>query len=402
MVRYPIGKQDFKSLREGGYAYVDKTSYIARLLEGSTYYFLGRPRRFGKSLFLSTLEYFFLGERELFKDLAIDSYPWRWEEYPVIRIDLNGADYAETTDALSEKLNQQLSPVEEKYGIENKSKDLIDRFYQLIRRLSESRAKKVVVLVDEYEKPVIDAIGNPKIQDKNKDFLRGFYGVLKSLDKYLKLVFLTGVTKFGQMSVFSGLNNIDDISMDDDFGAVCGITEAELKLNFHEGLSQLAERNCTSREGALALLKENYDGYHFSERCPDLYNPYSLIKALSKNKIGSYWSLSGTPNLLAAMLVEQKYDLGKLNGIRATERRLMGIGNQFEDPVALLYHTGYLTIKSFDRELEEYVLGFPNKEVEQAFFEYLLPNYTILRLPYSRLKKKIIPFSLKEIDVKSF
>ena len=158
MGRYPIGKQDFKSLREGGYAYVDKTHYITKLLEGSTYYFLGRPRRFGKSLFLSTLEYFFLGERELFKDLAIDSYQWSWEEYPVIRIDLNGADYAEATDALSEKLNQQLHQVEEKYGIENKSKGLIDRFYQLIRRLSESRAKKVVVLVDEYEKPVIDAI----------------------------------------------------------------------------------------------------------------------------------------------------------------------------------------------------------------------------------------------------
>lgn len=376
MTRYPIGKQDFKSLREGGYAYVDKTSFIPKLIEGSTYYFLGRPRRFGKSLFLSTLEYFFLGERELFKDLAIDSYPWSWEEYPVIRIDLNGADFAESPGALSEKLSQQLSFVEEKYGIENKSNDLIDRFYQLIRRLSESRAQKVVVLVDEYEKPVIDAIGKPEIHNKNKEFLRGFYSVLKSLDKYLNLVFLTGVTKFGQMSVFSGLNNIDDISMDDAFGAVCGITETELKENFQEGISAFAERNETTREGALVLLKENYDGYHFSERCPDLYNPYSLIKALSKNKIGSYWSLSGTPNLLATMLLEQKYDLGNLNGIRATERRLMGIGNQFEDPVALLYHTGYLTIKSYDRELEEYVLGFPNKEVEQAFFEYLLPNYT--------------------------
>lgn len=375
-MRYPIGKQDFRSLREGGYAYVDKTGFIPKLLEGSTYYFLGRPRRFGKSLFLSTLEYFFLGERELFKDLIIDSYPWDWEEYPVIRIDLNGADFAESPAALSEKLNQQLSIVEEKYGIENRSTDLIDRFYQLIRRLSESTSKKVVVLVDEYEKPVIDAIANEAIQNKNKEFLRAFYGVLKSLDKYLKLVFLTGVTKFGQMSVFSGLNNIDDISMDDTFGAVCGITETELKENFREGISLFAESNAITEEEVLALLKESYDGYHFSERCPDLYNPYSLIKALSKNKIGSYWSLSGTPNLLATVLVEQRYDLGNLNGIRATERRLMGIGNQFEDPVALLYHTGYLTIKSYDRELEEYILGFPNKEVEQAFFEYLLPNYT--------------------------
>lgn len=376
MVRYPIGKQDFKSLREGNYAYVDKTEFIPKLLEGSTYYFLGRPRRFGKSLFLSTLEYFFLGERELFKDLSIYSYPWSWEEYPVIRIDLNGADFSESTGALAEKLGQQLSIVEEKYGVENRSTDLIDRFYQLIRRLSESTAKKVVVLVDEYEKPVIDAISNEEVQNKNKEFLRAFYGVLKSLDKYLKLVFLTGVTKFGQMSVFSGLNNIDDISMDDAFGAVCGITEPELKTNFREGISQFAERNEITEEEVLTLLKDNYDGYHFSERCQDLYNPYSLIKALSKNKIGSYWSLSGTPNLLARMLLEQKYDLGNLNGIRATERRLMGIGNQFEDPVALLYHTGYLTIKSYDRELEEYILGFPNKEVEQAFFEYLLPNYT--------------------------
>ena len=376
MIRYPIGKQDFRSLREEGYAYVDKTGYIAKLLEGSTYYFLGRPRRFGKSLFLSTLEYFFLGERELFKDLAIDTYPWSWEEYPVIRLDLNGADFANSPEALSEKLSQQLSSVEKKYGIENRSTDLIDRFYQLIQRLSESTSKKVVVLVDEYEKPVIDAISNKEIHNKNKQFLRAFYSVLKSHDKYLKLVFLTGVTKFGQMSVFSGLNNIDDISMDDAFGAVCGITESELMENFQEGIRRFAESNDTTEEGAMALLKENYDGYHFSERCPDLYNPYSLIKALSKNKVGSYWSLSGTPNLLATMLLEQNYDLGNLNGIRATERRLMGIGNQFEDPVALLYHTGYLTIKSYDRELEEYILGFPNKEVEQAFFEYLLPNYT--------------------------
>ena len=376
MVKYPIGKQDFKSLRDEGYVYVDKTHFIPKLIEEGSYYFLGRPRRFGKSLFLSTLEYFFKGERELFAGLNVESYDWKWEKYPVLHFDLNGIDYT-VEGNLAVKLNQYLNDSAKLYGLKLTDRDPAIRFSQLINNIYESTGHQVVVLIDEYDKPVIDNIDNEELRERNRDTLRGFYSVLKSADRYLKMVFMTGVTKFGQMNVFSGLNNIRDISLKTTYNTICGITEEELKSNFESGIKKLAEVENTDFEGALKLLKDNYDGYHFSENCPDLYNPYSLINALADSIIDPYWYATGTPKFLADLLIKQNYDLEDLNNITISRDRLLNINNSFDDPVSLLYQTGYLTIKEYDKEIREYTLGYPNLEVEKAFFNYLIPNYTI-------------------------
>ena len=374
MARYAIGLQDFKSLRKGDYIYVDKTDYIARLLEGSKYYFLGRPRRFGKSLFVSMLEYFFNGERDLFKGLAVDSYKWNWETYPVIHLDLNGANYTERKEALVSKLIQQLKYTEEKYDIIPSTEEIAERFEYLITQLYKKTGKEVVVLVDEYEKPVLDVIDNPALSDSYRETLRAFYSVLKSTDKYLKLVFMTGVTKFGKMSVFSGLNNIKDISLDDRYGAVCGITRQELIENFREGIVSLATKKKVTYEEALEILKSNYDGYHFSEDCPDIYNPYSLLNALDSRKIEAYWAETGTPTLLIQTLLRRNYDLSELDGVYASSKRLTTLTDQLDDPIPLFYQTGYLTIKSYDENLEQFLLSYPNLEVEKAFFDFLHKN----------------------------
>lgn len=378
MTRYPIGQQDFKDIREGGFAYVDKTGFIPKLLDGSKFYFLARPRRFGKSLFLSTLEYFFHGEKNLFKGLDVEKYQWDWDSYPVIHIDLGGANY-DKKEFLVDILDRILSGYENTYQIipENKNNPS-DRFARLIRTAFEKTKHQVVVLIDEYEKPVIDTLGNDEVNDFNRDTLRGFYSVLKSSDKFMKLAFLTGVTKFGQMSVFSGLNNIRDISFRIPYGDICGITAKELECNFEEGIRQLAENEQTDLIGAIRLLKDNYDGYHFNENCEDIYNPYSLINALADSAIDPYWAASGTPKFLAEKLLNDNYNLEELEGIKVGRDRLMNVSNQNDDIIVLLFQTGYLTIKDYDKELREFTLGYPNREVEKAFFDYLLPNYSFL------------------------
>ena len=359
---------------------MDKTGYIIRLLEDSEIFFLGRPRRFGKSLFLSTLDYFFRGERELFRGLAIDSYPdWNWEPYPVIRLDLGMGSYAES-DSLKETLDFALSRYEKSYGISPSSRNIYHRFQQLILTAHESTGKRVVVLVDEYEKPIIDMLDRPEIMELHRETLRGFYSVLKGLDSCLRLVFLTGVTKFGQMNVFSGLNNIKDISLDDKCNAICGVTEEELRSSFKEGIEALAREYETDYEGALNLLKKNYDGYHFSKRCPDIYNPFSLISALSHCNIRSYWAASGTPTLLVKVLLQKNLGLLDMKDIEVEEERLSGVNNRLDDPVALFYQTGYLTIKSYDRKMDLYRLGFPNKEVADSFMKFILPSYCNLQV----------------------
>ena len=379
MEQYAIGSQDFKVLREGGYLYVDKTHFIPLLLQNGKYKFLARPRRFGKSLFLSTLEYFFKGEKELFKGLSIENSDWDWGEFPVIKIDLNGGNY--TTDGfLIEKLNNIINQCEKEYGVEIPKGEPSSRLENLIYILYSLKGKPVVILVDEYEKPVIDNLDNVSLLESNRNILRGFYGVLKSLDRYLKFVFLTGVTKFGQMNVFSGLNNIRDISMMPEFGPICGFTKEELVKNFKEGIERIAFDKEISFEDTVNLLKENYDGYHFSRKCPDIYNPYSLINSFADGRIGAYWAYSGTPLLLANLLRKNYYDLEKLDNVKADQERLMGVNNQFDDPVALFYQTGYLTIKTYDRETDLYTLGYPNREVEHAFFKYLLPNFSGLNV----------------------
>lgn len=376
MPKYPLGLSDFKGIRIDDYVYVDKTGYIKTLIENGKYYFLGRPRRFGKSLFLSTLEYFFNGEKELFEGLEISSFNWDWESYPVIHIDLGPKNY-KNEDSIYEHLDDVLEDFESKYNIKapDNKRNIESRLSRIIKTSYQATGKRVVVLVDEYEKPVVDVIDNQELMAINRDILKGFYSVLKSCDEYLELVFLTGITRFGQMNVFSGLNNITDISLDFRYGAICGITETEMTDTFKEGIEEFAKRNKTDFKGAVSLLKDNYDGYHFNEDCPDIYNPYSLVKALYSQKIGSYWSQSGTPSLLAKILLSKNYNIENIPGIRVSERRISRIDNQFEDPVALLYHTGYLTIKGYDEVEEEFILDYPNREVEHAFLEYLLPSF---------------------------
>lgn len=377
MAKYPNGLSSFEKIRQGGFVYVDKTDFIVKLLEnGGTYFFLARPRRFGKSLFVSTLEAFFQGKQDLFKGLAIESYDWNWEEYPVFRIDFTPKSYTEEND-IKKVLNETLGEYERRYGLcPEENEDIQVRFHRLISAAYEQTGKQVVVLVDEYEKPVIDNLQNEEIREKHRSWLAGFYSVLKALDAKLKLVFLTGVSKFGQMSVFSGLNNIRDISLSPDFGAICGVTEKELLENFQEGILGVAEGEETDFEGALALLKRNYDGYHFSYDCPDIYNPYSIINAMENRRIGAYWALSGMPTLLAKILQKKDYDLTKLNGTLANEIQLSGIDNVKAGLIALFYQAGYLTIKQYNKRLKLYSLGFPNVEVESSFFDYLLPVYS--------------------------
>lgn len=381
MKRYPIGKQDFQSLREEGYIYVDKTSFIAKLLEGSQIYFLARPRRFGKSLFLSTLECFFLGKKYLFNDLDIESYNWDWEEYPVIRIDLGPKNYLRE-ESLDERLDAELARYESKYDIIPSNKANLDgRLESLIIKAHAVTGKKVVVLVDEYEKPVIDTIGSPSLRIRFQETLRGFYSVLKALDASLKLVFLTGVTKFGHMSVFSGLNNIRDISLNNEFSSICGITYEELKTNFKEGISALAQDMGCDYDNALNILKKYYDGYHFSRNCVDIYNPTSVISALANSMIMDYWWQTGTPKFLVDILQNAKFPLPEMDNIRINGDSLLNLNEDASNPIPLLYQTGYLSIKSFDSKTNLYHLGFPNKEVRSSFFGYLTPFYTAVSAP---------------------
>lgn len=375
MVRYPSGQSSFEDIRNTNCLYVDKTAYIKRLIDTGKYFFLGRPRRFGKSLFISTLEAFFLGKKQLFDGLDIASYDWTWVAYPVIHLDFAPASYRENWE-LEQRINNILEEYERVYNLSSVNpRDIAGRLNKVISRAYEQTGRQVVVLVDEYEKPVIDNLDNEEVRERNRAKLSGFYGVLKSLDAKLKMVFLTGVTKFGQMSVFSGMNHISDISLLDEYGEICGITEDELLDTFSEGIEELARVKETNIHDVVALLKEYYDGYHFSARCRDLYNPYSIIQALSTKKIEAYWASTGTPSFLVATLMNEDFNLEDLEGFKADYDQLTGVDNQVGDPIALFYQTGYLTIKGYNIEEELYTLGYPNREVEKAFFKYLLPKY---------------------------
>ncbi len=377
-IRYPIGEQSFKVLREGGFLYVDKTEYIEKIVNGSQYYFLGRPRRFGKSLFLSTLKCFFEGRRELFKGLYIDSTDWKWEPYPVLYLDLNTSGYQEENN-LEILIENYLQIEENRYGIVPTQKDHTVRMGNLIRIMYEKTGKGVVILVDEYDKALVNNIHNPEQFEMYRSKLASLYSNFKSSAEYIKLVFLTGVSRFGKLSVFSALNNIFDITFDLDFSAICGITEAELKENFREGIESLAARYKRSYEAELAELKRHYDGYHFSEECPDIYNPFSLLQVMAKRKYANYWISSGTPRLLAEQLRRNNTDLEKLIGIKCPQSSLEGLNIENMTPESLFYQTGYLTIKDYDISDDLYTLGLPNEEVKKGFFEYLMPWYSKIK-----------------------
>ena len=375
---YPVGIQSFERIREDGYCYVDKTELIYTLVKTGHYYFLSRPRRFGKSLLVSTLEAYFKGKKELFAGLAMERLEQEWAEHPVLHLDLNAQKY-ETPEDLDNILNDALCRWESLYGASPSETSLSLRFQGVVRRAAEQSGRNAVVLVDEYDKPMLQAIGNEALQAAYRSTLKAFYGVLKSCDQYLRFALLTGVTKFSKVSVFSDLNNLSDISMDGRFSSLCGITEQELHRDFGEDIRELGEANGMTGEEAARSLKEWFDGYHFSQAGEDVYNPFSLLNTFAKKAFGSYWFETGTPTFLVEVLKRNHYDLHRLTEEMATADSLSGIDSMERDPVPLLYQSGYLTIKGYDKRFRSYLLGFPNKEVEEGFTQFLLPFYANLQ-----------------------
>ena len=376
MQNLPIGIQNFEKLRNENLKYVDKTAIMYQLVKGGCYYFLSRPRRFGKSLFLSTLEAYFQGKKELFRGLAIEQLEKDWTEYPILHLDLNTEKYA-TPNALTDVLNEILTGWEKEYGANEVEIGLGRRFQGIIRRAYEKTGKQVVILVDEYDKPILQAIGNVELQDAYRATLKGFYGALKSCDQYIKFAFLTGVTKFSKVSIFSDLNNIDDISMDAKYHDICGITEQELFLYFDPYIEAMAEKHQLNKKQICVRLKECYDGYHFSkEFLSGLYNPFSLLNAFNKNDFGSYWFETGTPTYLVELLKKHDYNLSRLETEEVTVDELTGIDTMGSNPIPVIYQSGYLTIKDYDSEFGVYKLGFPNREVKEGFIRFLVPYYS--------------------------
>lgn len=371
--RYGIGKQDFVSLRERNFVYIDKTQYIANLLEGSDLYFLSRPRRFGKSLFLSTLEQFFRGRRDLFKGLAIDSYPWDWQEYPIVKISFGMGSFHKE-GGLVERIDDILKDIENEYNIKGEGVTSSIRFKSLIVQLKEKFNKGVIVLVDEYEKPLLDTYGE-EIFESNRTELAQFYSVIKDNTEKIRLLFITGVTRFGRLNIFSGLNNLQDISLWEDFTSICGITQQEIEENLMPGVEEFAiKRGYTCKE-ALEKLKSYYDGYHFSEDLTDIYNPWSLLNCLSQKRLMSEWSSSGTSTYLFKILRKRNFELDKLLGTKVRERDLSGLDADMMNPITLLYQSGYLTIKSYNAVSNNYTVAIPNYEVRTALLEAIVPYY---------------------------
>ena len=377
-IRYPVDSANFRWIRENGFIYVDKTGYIPKLKNTGKYFFLARPRRFGKSLFLDTLAEYFKGNRELFEGLAIDSpHTGEWEKYPVVRFNLSKKAYMES-DSLKKHLKEQLSNIEFQFKLDSSRgglKENEERFEWIIINLKEKYGKKVVVLIDEYDAPLSSTIGKPELQEIYREQLHGFYSVLKGAEEFLEFCFLTGVTRYGKVSVFSGLNNLYDITFDNKYAGICGITKDELTQNYHEGIRIFADKSGISVEDAFNLLKFHYDGYHFAENMLDIYNPYSINHALANQKIGNYWCESGIPTVLSKSLLESDYDIRELVGSLVDESMLTHLSIDSPNPIPLFYQTGYLTLKSYDKEDHLFTVAYPNREVEKGILNNILSVY---------------------------
>ncbi len=371
----PIGIQNFESLRMDGYLYVDKTEFIYKLITSGRYYFLSRPRRFGKSLLMSTIRAVFEGKRELFDGLAIaQKDDIDWAAYPIMHLDLNTEKY-DSKERLENVLNNFLTGVEGIYGKVETETSFGLRFQGVIERAYRQTGRRVVILVDEYDKPMLQAIGNKALQDEYRSTLKGFYGALKSMDGCIKFALLTGVTKFGKVSVFSDLNNLEDISMDRTYCSICGISEEELLRDFSPYIDALAAENDMTREACIERLRRMYDGYHFHQKSVGMYNPFSVLNALKTREFGSYWFETGTPSYLVELLQRHDYNLDSMSNADVTADVLNSIDAESKDPIPVIYQSGYLTIKGYDERFKEYRLGFPNEEVEDGFIRYLAPFY---------------------------
>ncbi len=351
-LKYGIGEQDFRLLRKAGCVYIDKTQYIENLISsGSKYYFLARPRRFGKSLFLSTLQYFFEGHKELFSGLKINSSDWDWECYPVLRLDLNTDKYVDE-GMLEPVLDTLFRKWEEKYEVEKIADNDSQRFKRIIEAAHKKTGREVVILVDEYDKPLIGNLNKSKHFEHYRAKLASLYSNFKSSAEHIRLVFLTGVSRFSKLSVFSDLNNLKDITFSDEYADICGITESEMLATLKKGIEVFAEKNSISFEQAFRQLKNNYDGYRFGLTGSEIYNPWSLLNSLDESKIGEYWNETGTPTLLAEALKRVSADLEKTFSSNCTESDLKGLDFLNPNPIALLYQTGYLTFKSYHSNIK--------------------------------------------------
>ena len=374
-IRYPIGVQTFDKIIEGGYLYIDKTGFVHDLATNYSYVFLSRPRRFGKSLLSSTIHSYFAGEAELFNGLKAGEMKKDWTKHPVFHFDMSTAKHLDEGKLLSE-LNLKLLEYERIYGKVTEETEVNQRFLGLVHRAVEQTGEKAVIIIDEYDAPLLDVMNDKERLDPMRQIMRNFYSPIKSLDPYLRFVFITGITKFAQLSIFSELNNLMNISMLPEYSALCGISKSEIDSEMREPVQALAERLNIQFEEARLLLKDNYDGYHFSEESEDIYNPFSLMKALAAKKIGSYWFESGTPTFLMERMREERMDETLLDRMSEIAKSDFDISPEATTSVLpLLYQAGYLTIKGYNQEDCSYTLGYPNREVREGFMKGLLANY---------------------------
>ena len=383
-MKYPIGIQDFESIIRDGYVYVDKTALIYRMATEGKVYFLSRPRRFGKSLLVSTLKYYFQGRKDLFQGLAIDSMEKEWAEYPVFHLSFGGDSFT-AEGALEARIEKFLADKETLYGKNPHSKTTGDRFKDLLKAAHRKCGRRAVVLIDEYDKPLLDVldtnlyvevgVNRRLLEEHYRDILRGFYSVFKEADEHLQFVLLTGVTKFAQVSVFSGFNQPADISMDPRYETLCGITEKELYQYFEAPIGRLAGQYKCDTEQMKARLKRHYDGYHFSDEMTDIYNPFSILNVFDTNRIADYWFRSGTPGYLVRLLNHSQENLNELTGKYYTPRQFIDYKADVEKPLPMIYQSGYLTIKDCDLDTNSFLLDFPNNEVKEGFLTMIAADY---------------------------
>lgn len=384
-MKYPIGIQSFDRIREDGYVYVDKTALVYDLVTNGKVYFLSRPRRFGKSLLVSTLDCYFRGQKELFEGLAIAELEKDWAEYPVFRIDFNGGDYTQPGE-LENTIEDYLQSWEREYGKDDSEQTVGFRFQGVLRRAYQRTGRRAVILVDEYDKPILDVLDTNAyayndagdkilLEYRHRDILKSFYSTFKSADRDLQFVLLTGVTKFSQVSVFSGFNQPNDISMDNRYEALCGITEQELTDNFSASIATLADKEKVTIKEMKDALRRHYDGYHFGTTMTDIYNPFSILNAFAKLEIRDYWFASGTPTYLIRLLSHNNEQINELAGRYYDPAFFVDYKADVERPLPMIYQSGYLTIKGYDREMGEYLLDFPNNEVRKGFLSMIAANY---------------------------
>ena len=372
---YPVGIQTFERIRKENKLYIDKTEYVYRMTHsGGCYFFLSRPRRFGKSLLVSTFESYFSGKKKLFEGLAIEKLEQEWMEYPVLHFDMSGGKHMEK-EQLEDYLSNRLEAEERKWGITHTKRGANDRLTELITTAYEISGKQVVVLIDEYDAPMLDVAHDKETLDVLRNLMRNFFSPLKMCEPMLRFVFLTGITKFSQVSIFSELNNIKNISLDDEYAGVCGITKEELLTQMSEDIDVLAEAQGMTREETIAKLKENYDGYHFSPASPDVFNPYSLLNCFDDKNFGAYWFSSGTPTYLINMLRKFKVLPAKIGRSLARSSAFDAPTENLKTITPLLYQSGYITIKDYDKMSQLFTLDLPNKEIKVGLFESLLPYY---------------------------